>query len=393
MSLEMNCSGRKMLNNKASKAKLLFLISNDFGELSNAMYLVKGYNFQTVILMPKRLFSINQNSLSILTYCYHSIHDVTRIAAQEKPDIVFLFSGYLYSINDIFSIETVENLIDELKNKCYKIITSDPFLGILSRLDTSTFSDRHPKKQLLIQHFSRVFAILKNITHLYLINLGSSASIESVSFFNQNIIVPQSWLIEYEKMLTQWTAIHPTKRRWLFVLSLEDYGNQISLHGRAKFDEILLDKLHQTVRADRQPILVAPGVCIESIRNRSSTIANLVLLPYCGYNLFMLLLFNAEYVFYWNIFSNSILARVMNHLPVFFFAPGHMVYAIKPLFEIGMKSYYSDSALVYLNQERELVSEELKSIAANLEQIMNGARKNFRQSPTPEEMVTKMLQS
>jgi hypothetical protein len=39
------------------------------------------------------------------------------------------------------------------------------------------------------------------------------------------------------------------------------------------------------------------------------------------------------------------------------------------------------------------MSEELKPIAANLEQVMNSARKNFRQSPTPEEMVAKMLQS
>jgi hypothetical protein len=99
----------------------------------------------------------------------------------------------------------------------------------------------------------------------------------------------------------------------------------------------------------------------------------------------------AEYVFYWNIFSNSILSRVMNHLPVFFFDPGHMVHAIPSLFATGMKQYYAGSEPVYLKLQADLESEELAVLGSKQEGAMSGARENFWRSPGPEEVVEELL--
>lgn len=381
-----------MVNKNVSSAKLLFVLSNDYGELANAMYLVKGYGFQTVLLMPDRLFSINTNSLAVRHHRYRSVRDVTENIERERPDIVFLFSGYLYSINNIFDIETVEGLVRELRNGKHRIVTSDPFLGIMSELDSFTFSDRHPRKQWLTEHFAKVFGILKDVTHLYLVRGDEFAHTASVSFFNKNIIGTRSVVGEHDEKLAGPIGLDTGKKRWVFVLALEDYGSQVGFHGRARFDDILIDKLRQAAREGRQPVLVAPQVCITSIQTKTRSIEGAVFLPFCGYDVFMSLVLDAEYVFYWNVFSNSIPARVLNHLPLFFFDPGHMAHAMPPLFKVGVKRYYLDWEPVYLDQRGELASQALAGLASQQERAVFGARENFRRSPSPEEMVEKLLQ-
>ena len=381
-----------MGDTSAEHAKLLFVLSNDYGELSNAMSLLMGYEFRPVVLMPERLFIVNTESLSVPHYPYSSCRDVTDYIDSHEPDIVFLFSGYLYSINNLFDIDAVETLIGHLRRKNHRIVTSDPFLGVLSRGDASTFSDRHPRKAWLTAHFSRLSNMLQGIPHLYLGNAAEFVSTQSVRFYNKHIIVQPSVRAEFRRELTRRVEIHPARQRWLFVLSSEDYGMQVGLHGRARLDDLLIQKLEQTARDGRQPVLIAPQACIDSIKGSGACINGLVQLPFCSYQLFSLLVLEAEYVFYWNIFSNSILPRVMNCLPVFFFDPGHMVRAIPPLAVTGMKQYYADSKPTFLDPWAELTSKELAVLASAQAESMSSARENFQRSPSPLEMVERLLE-
>jgi hypothetical protein len=99
----------------------------------------------------------------------------------------------------------------------------------------------------------------------------------------------------------------------------------------------------------------------------------------------------AEYVFYWNVFSNSVLARVANRLPVFFFDCGHMAYAIPPLLEVGLRRYYPGCTLPFLDPRRPLAPGELAAEAARQEPGLEGARANVRRSPPPDVMVAELL--
>ena len=81
----------------------------------------------------------------------------------------------------------------------------------------------------------------------------------------------------------------------------------------------------------------------------------------------------------------------MNHLPVYFFDPGHMVRAIPPLFASGMKQYYAGSEPVYLKLQADLESEELAVLGAKQERTMSDARENFWRSPGPDEVVEELL--
>ena len=98
----------------AGRAKLLFVLSNDHGELSNAMYLVTGGAFETVLLMPERLFALNTSGLPGRAFRYGSVQDVIGCVDREAPDIVFLFSGYLYGINNLFDVDAVERTVSEI---------------------------------------------------------------------------------------------------------------------------------------------------------------------------------------------------------------------------------------------------------------------------------------
>ncbi len=381
-----------MLQGRAPSAKLLFVLSNDYGELANAMYFTMGYGFQSTLLMPDRLYAVNASTLGAKSCRYESIQDVIDVVDREEPDIVFLFSGYLYVINNLFGIETVEALVQSLRARGQRLFTSDPFLGLMAEVDASTISDRHPRKRWLTDHFARLFRTLREVPHLYLFDATAFSRTRSVSFYNPHILLRPEALAESERVAAQRIPLDPARKRWVFVMSGEDYGGQAARHGRTRFDAMLFDSLQQTVQQGRQPILVAPEACLASIRGKGPSIESLLLLPFCAYDLFRALVLGAEYAFYWNIFSNSIPARIANHLPVFFFDPGHMVHAIPPLFALGLRHYYADATLVYLNQRQALGAAELAVAAAQQEPAYRKAREYFRRSPTPEALVEVILQ-
>jgi hypothetical protein len=380
-----------MTSAKINKAKLLFILSNDYGELSNALYLVMGEPFDTTLLMPGRLYALNKDSLVVPTRRYSVLADVIAAVEDESPDIIFIFSGYLYTINNIFDLPTLAKLVDSLRSRHCRVVTSDPFLGLMARLDNNTFSDRHPAKAALTNHFSRVFAVLRDVPHLYLVDIGTSANVSHVSFFNPHIVLDQAEKSARGEGLTQELGITEPEHVWLYVLASEDYGYQMGVHGGTRFENLLIARLRDAELARRQPVLIAPQPCIDSLRSHDALPQDALLLPFCRYDHFTSLLLAAEHAFYWNIFSNSLLLRVVNYRSVFFFAQGHMVHAIKPLFEVGMKYYYADSELPLLSPEQALVPEELASLARGQEQSLEAARSHFRRSPTPQEMVEQLL--
>jgi hypothetical protein len=132
---------------------------------------------------------------------------------------------------------------------------------------------------------------------------------------------------------------------------------------------------------------------MESLRGRGSLPAGALLLPFCGHALFMDLLFDAEYVFYWNVFSNSIPARVVNRRPVFFFDAGHMARSIPPLFEAGMRCYYAWADLPSLDPQAPLAAAALAALAARQEGAFEPAREAFRRSPGPEAVVDGLMRN
>jgi hypothetical protein len=146
-----------------AEPKLLFLLSSDYGELSNALHFLRGTGLDATLLLPVRLFDANRDTLQVRSRPYATLGDVVEALARERPDVVFLFSAYLYAINGILALDAVEALLTELERRHVCVVTSDPFLGLLRADGGSLFSEQHPQRQWLQDHFGRLAARVRDL--------------------------------------------------------------------------------------------------------------------------------------------------------------------------------------------------------------------------------------
>ena len=374
-----------------TKPKLLFLLSNDYGELAYALHFTAGSPFEAVMAAPARLYQANREAQGFRMLPYGSATEVLAIVDREAPDLVLLCSGYLFAINQLFGIDEFAALIGQLRQRGCRLATTDPFLGILSDINPATFSDRHPLGPTFAEHFRQIFAILKDIIHLYIVDPRGLVGAPSACAFNPGAILPPATLAAANRELVRALDLVPEKPRWAFVLSTEDYVAQAGQYGRDDFAANLLDKFRETAAQGRQPILIAPDSCLESIRPAAETIPDLRLLSFFDHETFRALLLEVEFAFYWNILSNSIFNRTINRRPVFFFDRGHLIHALAPMYQRAHRHYYAGVDLPFLDRQIPLDLNRLLAVAQSWDAGMATIVERFRQLPTPEEIVDVLL--
>ena len=371
--------------------KLLFVLSSDYGELSNALYVLRGTGLDATLLLPERLFDTNRDTLQVPARRYTSPADVLAVVEREQPDVVFLFSAYLYAINGIVDLGAVEALLGELRRRRLRVVTSDPFLGLLRESRGALFSDRHPQRQALEGHFARLASRLADVTHLYLAPADSLAGAHKVALFNPEVITDAASIRQRGARLAARVGIDLRRPRWLFVLGSEDYGAQVTRFGRESFETVLLSRLEDAAQAGRQPVLIAPQPCIDALARSGRTADSLISLAFCSYDLFVDLLLEAEYVFYWNVLSNSLLARLANRLPALFFDRGHLAQVMPALLDLGLKTYFPGAELALLDQRERLAASTLVALAARQERALETALDNLRRAPAPRELIEQLM--
>lgn len=381
-----------MTDTSLDRPKLLFVLSGDHGELFNAVYFVMGTSLRAAFLMPPKLLTLNRPGFPYRAHGYSAVSDVLDVVDRERPDLVLFFSGYLYVINKILDTGSVEQMIGWCRDRNLALATSDPLLGLMARAEGETFEMPEGRRERLARHGAELTRVLQDAVHVYLAPSDFGAA-RQVSFYNSNIVLEPAALARCRNRLRRWGRINGAKDRWVFVLSPEDYGIQTTVHGPERFADWLLGRLKDAVAAGRQPILVAPQPCIAEIQGRTEAIEDLIALPACNYGLFMFLLYDAEYVFYWNIFSASIIARVLNRMPFFVFDRGHQAQVIKPYLEVGTRHFYPGAKLPMLDQAEELEPERLAALASRQEaEILAPTCANLAKSPGPEQVVADILQ-
>ena len=371
--------------------RVLIIVSGDFGELANSLALIKGANFEATLLVPKRLFAANNGEFPVTAVEYVPFDDTVKvwksIVEELRPDVVMLFSAYLYAINRIMSQEDISQFLSFLRERNIPTATTDPFLGILTQIDEATFGKKHPGRQELSKHFLQLKSSLNEVPHVYLCPPPQNAPSASVSFFNPAIILTDEQRAEHSAKLLRDLPLDEGKNRWLFILSTEDFALQSSRVGIDRFHDLLARRMFDTVRCGRQPVLIAPQPCLESLITRDRPIAGLIPVSHGSHSRFASLQMDAEYVFYWNIFSNSIISRVANRLPIFFFDLGHLVHSVPAILDVGLSNYYPDCELPALDQEQPLAERPLEIIAESQDETLEGARVHFAKSPYPDQMI------
>jgi hypothetical protein len=384
-----------------SAPKLMFVLTAAFGELFNAMYMVMGCGFRTTFAMREPWYSLNRDVLPGASYRFEGLADLLAVIDQEEPDLVCLFSGYLYPSDKIIGFDELAGLLDHLKRRGTKAITSDPFLGLISRLPPLDLDN--PVGQILglpirligesmlgsmFPYFMRARLVLKDVPHAYVVD-PDERGVTALPFYNPNIRRYAELTAQHQRP----AADPPAEPYWLFVLGASDYNPQVKRDGADVVHARVARKLQDAMNEDRRAVLMAPAICIAALE-QDAALKECSFVKNCGYDQFMEILLGAEYTFYWNIFSASVIARLLNRLPTFFFAAGHIADENQIMFEKGMSRYYRNARPTYVAHDDRLRAASLSGLAlAQEEQLFSPFLENVRHLPTPETLVRNVLAS
>jgi hypothetical protein len=375
----------------SSPPKLLFVLSQDYGELFNALYFAAGAPFTSVFALPPRLHQVNERTLPVAAHVYRTAEELAEIVDRERPDVVMLFSGYLFVVNKLLTQVALASLLNEWRGRGIRLVTSDPSLGLIAQ-GGELFQTHFAAAPLLAEHFRWLSDALAGAYHVYLASDGIETNRRHGSYFNPSHVLGVTELERRAATLGTWSAIDRTKRRWLFILSPEDDAIQAAALGRKEFARDLAARLRDVEQAGRQSVLIAPSACLNAVQATGIAPANLIALSGCGYLRFMLLLYDAEHVFYWNLFSASMLGRVINQQTVFTFAPGHLAHALREIRVLGSRHFFLGEEPTMLNLADSLDADRLTELAATQHlHLLGPVCRYLAQSPTPTQLVETIL--
>lgn len=395
--------------------RLMFLLNNDYGELGLAMYFLQGRELvnSSTVLLPPRLFASNRQTLPCSTREYESLEDIIGMVDSIKPDIFFLFSGYILPNHGLLTLEEMDELVKLLVDRDITVSTSDPFFGIFARMDASNITGPESLRLFetdllpdlsweyrvnatrgnlhILSQFAIASDILKDTIHLYYCcpdpdDEPMQGSDHKTAFFNPS-------LIEAEPGAASAGASGGADEQahWLFILGSVDYELQTQLFSEEEFLDIVERQLNETLDHGRRCVLLAPRECIQKLRNRVPVSARKDLLEFCAYEKFTSLLLDAEYVFYWNLASYSTFLRVINRRPMFMFDGGHLVRHVKPMARTMGHSYYQNWAPPFLDPHEPLDTGVLDELSEAYRKDTLRIVKNLEALPSPEQVIEGLL--
>ncbi|HVU02551.1 MAG TPA: hypothetical protein VHE30_12405 [Polyangiaceae bacterium] len=384
------------------------MISNDYGELGYAMYFLRGQaaRARAAMALPPRLYAQNRDVLPGATHQYTRVRDILKLVDLHRANVVLLFAGYLLCNNGILSQRSLKTLLVGLRARGSVVVTEDPFLGLASRLrrtrGVASRSKRArggnepalpPETRETAAELGRTAEALSSVIHLY-------------------HRAPEEWLRDQPQRSVTFANAPPVElvqlpleQRWLFIIGSHDLALQQQLATREgedlwqgqlpgvkRFQGTVARLLEGTLAFGRKATLIAPGELVQALSPELH--ARSELLEFCPLARFDSHVMRCEFVFYWNVFSASMLPRLAYHLPVFFFHPGHMAQLewLPSLYERGLKLHYGGWKPIFLDQDRPLDGE---SLAATWQKSGFGNREVLRAwqeaAPTPDVLLDRLV--
>ena len=344
--------------------RLLVIVSGDYGELGGAMYFLDGLGLATpaTVLLPATLRQAQAPIAGIELRSYDSLADITRVVDEVRPELVMMFCGYLLTIGHRLTLLKAWRLRRMLGSRGIRVVTSDPFLGMLDGPKALRFADilqggATGKAGLAVRALARGLSLrlylmgrlFRNDTHIYPAPVDDLAAGRRLPYFNASR-APQ----------------HPSAGgrgdSWLFVLSQIDYQMQCQRWGRERFHELLAARLTEASEAAHSVCLIGPAGLIDALRPRLPERVETD--SAASYRDFMDRLSNARHAFFWNHYSFSIIHRVIARQTVFFFDEGHMVSILPSLRETGIRTFYGGWTPPSLDMAEPLDARSLQSGAA-----------------------------
>lgn len=389
-----------------ASGRTLFILDNDFGELTTVMYLVLGQEcFRDArILLSRRLHRNNHHALPGRTDEWTSEQDLAETIEAFRPTVVVFASAYLLPVHGLLTAEAIERLCALARRHNAVVLTADPFVGLLSRwsgrLD-QLISIAIPENAgerlravkrsadaLLHNALSAAEGVLRDIPHLYPSHTDMDGlerfptDHRNLSFFNKALLLPPHI-----------QEIQRDERHWMFVISETDYATQSMFLGSTEFTRIVANLLTQTARLGRHAVFVGPAELLDLVNVSVASHERVHLLRYCHFHRFMALLLSAEYSFYWNVVSHSILMQLWNGRPVILFDRGHLARAVGPMYDRIIAWYYQGWEPPYLDHNAALSLSALEDAVAAHAQRRNQIAARFRRAASPAALFASLTES
>jgi hypothetical protein len=201
-----------------------------------------------------------------------------------------------------------------------------------------------------------------------------------VAFFNPNLVC--------DLLLKPDTG---TKPHWIFILSATDLETQLMFEAVRGFTEIVARLLQQAIAVGRRPIFVGPQKFIRDLAHEMRGHEGAELLSFCSFTRIASLLLTAEYAFYWNSVSHSILLRSFNGLPVILFDRGHLVRNVEAIYERVIQWYYQGVQPIYMDHYEALTLEGLEAATADFKRTAESMVGNFQRADDPKYLIQRIL--
>jgi hypothetical protein len=305
-------------------------------------------------------------------------------------------------VHRLFAPEELDRLVSRLHDRGCRVVTTDPFLGLLSEQEPerlvrveihegSSPELKHVKEveeRRLWAHFSHAERLLARSHHLYpacdRLPAGARQSdARNLSSFNPALLCP-----ELQPDASPAPGGHP---HWLFVLSKTDFEAQAMVESPVRFADLVAGRFVDALAAGRRPILIGPNEFLDLLVSRLPTTGGVDLLSYCPFEQMISLLLAAEHAFYWNVVSHSILIRLFNRLPVALFDRGHLVRNVPSLYERVVQWYYRGVEPTFLDHAEPLTLEGLARWEQRCRRDADRILAGFREAPTPDALVADLL--
>jgi len=396
-------------------ARLLFILDNDFGELTTIMYLVLGQAFfhDARILLSPRLYKTNHDALPGRVDMWISEEYLAKTIDTFQPNVVVFASGYLLPVHNLLSADALGRLCRQAQRNHAVVVTADPFLGLLSQWPSQSLHQlisidipenatpaviaaKRAADAMLHTELSGAEKLLRAVPHLYPSHtnmdglMTASTDSRNLSFFNDALLLPPTIAVIRPNIGGNLSA---TKDRphWMFLISQADYQTQAMFLGSMEFAKVVANLLTQTAQLGRHAIFLGPSQFIDLVKLVLPADDHIHLLPFCSFRHAMSLLLTAEYSYYWNIVSHSILLQLWNGRPVILFDRGHLVRAMPAIYERVIAWYYQGWEPPYLDPNEHLSFAALEEAVAPHAQLRMELMARFRRAPSPATVFNSLL--
>jgi hypothetical protein len=381
--------------------KVMFVLSHDHGSLAEAMYFLADQDFagQAIISVPPRLSGVHTGDIGVTLTPYANCDDLIKTFDTQKPDILFLVTGYLLVLQEFLSADELKKLIEHAESSGCKVVTTDPMAGMMANsviygADGTPAID--PNKGYsdhiltVLGYLLEPYEHLRKLPHIYpwTCPQDGSGNHENIGYYNPR--PPRD--VNSIEPVKDCLGLTFTGPFWLFSMGPEDFTDQCREHGFEQLLTYSVENISWALKAGKPVVLVGPEEFVTPLQNLFSESPNFFSTTYIAFGDYSELNLSAEYVFYWNVLSASALIRIFHGLPTFHFSIGHIGISLYPAYEEVTRLVFKDCQPIILDQSKPFSDDQIQVLDTLARTNATKILTNLETIPSPENVIQNLAQ-